>query len=80
MSVIHESVKEYYGKELSKSEDLKTNACCTLDEPPQHIKNALSKIHDEVISKYYGCGLTIPDKLDGLKVLDLGCGLSLIHI
>ena len=74
MSVIHESVKEYYGKELSKSEDLKTNACCTLDEPPQHIKNALSKIHDEVISKYYGCGLTIPDKLDGLKVLDLGCG------
>jgi len=74
MSVIHEAVKEYYGKELTKSEDLKTNACCTLVEPPKYIKKALAKIHDEVMSKYYGCGLTIPDKLEGLKVLDLGCG------
>lgn len=74
MSIIHEAVKEYYGKELEKSEDLKTNACCTLEEPPKHIKAVLSKIHDEVMAKYYGCGLTIPDKLSGLKVLDLGCG------
>ena len=74
MSNIHESVKDYYGKELEKSEDLKTNACCTLVEPPKYIKDALSKIHDEVMSKYYGCGLTIPDKLKGLKVLDLGSG------
>ena len=74
MSVIHEAVKEYYGKELQQSEDLKTNACCTIEEPPKHIKAVLSKIHDEVMSKYYGCGLTIPDKLDGLKILDLGCG------
>jgi len=74
MSTIHESVKEYYGKELEKSEDLKTNACCTLEEPPQYIKDALSKIHNEVMSKYYGCGLCIPDKVEGLRVLDLGCG------
>jgi len=74
MSDIHESVKDYYGKELEKSEDLKTNACCTLVEPPKYIKNILSKIHDEVMSKYYGCGLTIPNKLEGLKVLDLGSG------
>lgn len=74
MSVIHEAVKEYYGKELQQSEDLKTNACCTIEEPPKHIKSVLAKIHDEVMSKYYGCGLTIPDKLQGLKVLDLGCG------
>ncbi len=74
MNDIHQSVKEYYGKELTKSEDLKTNACCTLTEPPQHIKDALAMIHDEVMAKYYGCGLTIPDQLEGLTVLDLGSG------
>ena len=70
----HEEIKEYYGKELSKSEDLKTNACCTMEEPAQHIKVALSNIHDEVMMKYYGCGLAIPSKLEGLRILDLGSG------
>lgn len=74
MSSIHESVKDYYGKELTESADLKTNACCTIEEPPKHIKKALAKVHDEVMAKYYGCGLTIPDKLEGLTVLDLGSG------
>merc|ERR1719498_848178 len=31
-------------------------------------------IHDEVVTKYYGCGLCLPDGLKGLSVLDLGCG------
>ena len=74
MKDIHKEVKEYYGKELSTSEDLKTNACCTMEEPPEHIKEALSNIHDEVMAKYYGCGLAVPAKLDGLRVLDLGSG------
>ena len=74
MSEIHESVKQYYGQELSTSDDLKTNACCTIQVYPKHIKDAMAKIHDEVMTKYYGCGLTIPDKLEGLKVLDLGSG------
>ncbi len=70
----HEEIKEYYGKELARSEDLKTNACCTLEEPPEYIKKALSNIHDEVLQKYYGCGLAIPNKLEGLRILDLGSG------
>ena len=74
MSTVHESVQEYYGKTLDKSEDLKTNACCTLTPPPAHIQNILSQIHDEVMSKYYGCGLTIPEQVKGLKILDLGSG------
>lgn len=69
-----ESVKEYYGKVLQKTADLKTGACLTGSKPPQHIQNILSLIHEEVQAKYYGCGLTIPDALDGLRVLDLGCG------
>ena len=74
MSTKHEEVQEYYGKELNSSSDLKTNACCTMTAPPQEIVEALKLIHPEVKDKYYGCGLTIPFDLKGLKVLDLGSG------
>jgi len=74
MNDINESVQKYYGETLSKTEDLKTNACCTLEASPTHIMKALSNVHDEVQAKYYGCGLTIPSKLEGLHVLDLGSG------
>ena len=71
---VHESVQDYYGKTLSSSDDLKTDACCTNAHIPQHVKTALSLIHDEVMSKYYGCGIVIPESLKGLSVLDLGSG------
>ena len=38
------------------------------------MRDALTKINDEVVSRYYGCGLTIPSELAGLSVLDLGSG------
>lgn len=71
---MHDDVKEYYGNVLQQSEDLKTNACCTSAGLPKHVKQALAKVHDEVLSKYYGCGLIAPDVLDGMSILDLGCG------
>ena len=74
MSNTHQEVKEYYGKELQKSEDLKTNACCTLTKPPKHILEALNQVAGEVQAKYYGCGLTIPSHVQGLRILDLGSG------
>ncbi|MBT7609491.1 MAG: methyltransferase domain-containing protein [Bacteriovoracaceae bacterium] len=67
-------VQEYYGKTLQQSSDLKTNACCTIKVYPDHIKDAMSLIHNEVHNRYYGCGLTIPAELKGTKVLDLGSG------
>ncbi len=70
----HEEVSEYYGAILEKSADLKTNACCTVKYYPENIQKGLAMIHDEVVEKYYGCGLTIPDDLKGLRVLDLGSG------
>jgi len=70
----HDAVKEYYGKILAKSADLKTNACCTAERPPQHVIDGLAKIHDDVLEKYYGCGFVAPDLLEGCSVLDLGCG------
>lgn len=71
---MREDVREYYGKILQGSKDLKTDACCTTTSMPEHIKSILSGIHDEVLTRYYGCGLVIPDHLLGAKVLDLGCG------
>ncbi len=69
-----DDVKSYYGDTLSNSNDLLTNACCTGAEPPQYMKDILVKIHDEVLAKYYGCGLIIPPLLEGSRILDLGCG------
>mmetsp|Transcript_49953 Transcript_49953/g.79037 ORF Transcript_49953/g.79037 Transcript_49953/m.79037 type:complete len:361 (-) Transcript_49953:88-1170(-) len=69
-----DAVKEYYSKRLQTSDDLQTNACCTAGAPPDHIKKAIANIHDEVVMKYYGCGLCLPEDLDGLSILDLGCG------
>ena len=74
MNQIQDLVKTYYGETLQTSADLKTDACCTTDRPPAHISAALARVHDEVASKYYGCGLAIPTALKGLSVLDLGSG------
>lgn len=74
MQNTHQEVQEYYGTELQKSEDLKTNACCTLVKPPKHILDALNLVAPEVQAKYYGCGLTLPSGVKGLRILDLGSG------
>ncbi len=74
MDTKHLEVQAYYGKELASTDDLKTNACCTIQAPPKHILEIINQIHEEVIAKYYGCGLTIPYELEGLRVLDLGSG------
>jgi arsenite methyltransferase len=69
-----DSVKDYYGKTLQGSADLKTDACCTPAAPPEHLREPLARIHGEVLGRYYGCGLVVPPLLEGLEVLDLGCG------
>lgn len=71
---VHEQVKEYYGEVLGGTEDLQTSACCTADEMPAWLKPVVSSLHDEVLARYYGCGLVAPEQLPGLSVLDLGSG------
>ncbi|OIO10241.1 MAG: methyltransferase type 11 [Elusimicrobia bacterium CG1_02_63_36] len=73
-SKVEEDVREYYGKTLASSTDLKTDACCDTAGTPDYIRKALGKVHDEVLSRYYGCGLIVPHDVDGLSVLDLGSG------
>ncbi len=52
-----ESVKEYCGKILGGTLDLKTNTCCTNTAAPDYLQQAMSNIHAEVSARYYGCGL-----------------------
>lgn len=70
---MREEVREYYGQTLRSSDDLQTNACCD-QMPPEWLKPVLSQLHDEVVSRYYGCGLVAPQQLKGMRILDLGCG------
>ena len=69
-----ELVRNYYGQVLTSSSDLKTSACCTPGDMPPAAKRALQNVHDEVLARYYGCGLVLPEALAGTRILDLGCG------
>jgi len=73
-SSVIESVKDYYGKKLQSNEDLLSGACCSSEKPPVEIRNILPLIADEILTKFYGCGSPLPPLLDGMTVLDLGCG------
>jgi arsenite methyltransferase len=71
---MHELVRDYYGKQVQRTRDLKTQSCCNVGQIPQWLKPLLAHIHPSVMERYYGCGLTCPPLLDGCRVLDLGCG------
>jgi len=67
-------VQQYYGETLQVSADLQTSACCDSSTTPDWLKMAMGNIHEEVLAKYYGCGLVAPEQLKGMKILDLGSG------
>jgi len=67
-------VRAYYGQQLTGSADLRTSACCDADAVPSWLRPLLARLHPEVTSRYYGCGLVCPPLLEGCRVLDLGCG------
>ncbi|MDR0491908.1 MAG: methyltransferase domain-containing protein [Oscillospiraceae bacterium] len=74
MESILESVKEYYGKHLKSKNDLVSSSCCCTDAPPAAIREILPLIADEILDRFYGCGSPLPPILEGMTVLDLGCG------
>jgi arsenite methyltransferase len=69
-----EVVKDYYGKVLKGSKDLKTSACCDGGGVPAHLEALLANVHEAVRARYYGCGIVVPAALEGRRVLDLGSG------
>lgn len=69
-----ENAQDYYGKVLQGSADLITDACCTAEAPPPEVLAALANVHPQVKARYYGCGLVVPQAVEGCHVLDLGSG------
>ncbi len=69
-----DSVRHYYSEVLKSSKDLKTSACCTIESVPVHLRALMAQIHPEVSERFYGCGSPMPPALEGMTVLDLGCG------
>ena len=75
LTTIHDEVREYYGRTLSGSDDLHTDAPhCEAVPPPKYVLDVMPLIADEIIARFYGCGSPIPPALEGCTVLDLGCG------
>ena len=71
----HKELKEYYGRILNGTKDLKTNACCCDSSSiSPEIRVILKQIDDEILEKFYGCGSPIPPLINGCTLLDLGCG------
>lgn len=71
------NVQEYYGLTLQSTADLRTTACCLPASSlynSEQLKRALSRVHPQVTDRFYGCGSPIPPALEGITVLDLGCG------
>lgn len=69
-----ENSQKYYGEILNGSSDLLTDACTMAAAPAAHVKAALANVHEDVKSRYYGCGLVAPQLIDGMDILDLGSG------
>ncbi|MBA2237748.1 MAG: methyltransferase domain-containing protein [Lysobacter sp.] len=70
----HDDIRHYYGEVLQSSSDLKTGACCPLEAMPESVRALLADVHPEVKDRFYGCGSPLPPALEGMTVLDLGCG------
>ncbi len=69
-----DDIRHYYGSVLQSSGDLKTGACCTIDAMPAYLRRLLDDVHPAIRDRFYGCGSPLPPALDGMTVLDLGCG------
>ncbi|KAJ2718772.1 hypothetical protein GGI07_005598 [Coemansia sp. Benny D115] len=74
-SRVYSSVKDYYGKVLQTSSDLKTNACTAGSKPNPLVRSIIAtKVPKAVNDKFYGCGNPIPLGITGKDILDLGSG------
>ena len=70
----HDNSQNYYGEVLSGTADLKTSACCMADAPPMWLRDSITRLPEEILTKFYGCGSPLPLALDGCTVVDIGCG------
>jgi arsenite methyltransferase len=71
---VYESVKEYYGHRLQRSGDSLLVGRHNATQQHPFLEQILSKVPEEVASRYFGVGNPLPLGSEGMRVLDLGCG------
>ncbi|KAJ1794049.1 hypothetical protein LPJ59_004616 [Coemansia sp. RSA 2399] len=71
-SGVYENVRGYYSR-YTPITKMQTSIGPTISPHPI-IRDAISKVPKPVRDRFYGCGTPLPTGIDGLRVLDLGCG------
>ncbi|TMW67520.1 hypothetical protein Poli38472_011140 [Pythium oligandrum] len=71
---VYDSVKEYYGNRLQRSSEVMLTGRGVMTSFHPYIAQIVAKIPNDVLNRYYGCGLPVPLGIEGMRVLDLGCG------
>ncbi|KAI7822300.1 S-adenosyl-L-methionine-dependent methyltransferase [Kickxella alabastrina] len=69
---VYDNVRGYYSR-LTPMNKMQTSIGPTISPHPL-IREAISKVPKAVRERFYGCGMPLPTGIDGLRVLDLGCG------
>ena len=75
-SELRAALQEFYGRQIEKTADLETNACCDVNTMQLH-QGVVRLIPERAREKYLGCGSPLPDDLptlNGLTAVDLGSG------
>ncbi|KAJ1726898.1 hypothetical protein LPJ61_004888, partial [Coemansia biformis] len=69
---VYENVRGYYSR-LTPMNKMLTSIGATISPHPL-VRDAIGKVPKAVRDRFYGCGVPLPTGIDGLRVLDLGCG------
>ncbi|XP_041363661.1 arsenite methyltransferase-like [Gigantopelta aegis] len=68
---VAEKVRDFY-TEVAKKCEFTTNVN-NYHLSDEH-KELVKKVHNETMRRYYGSGFMIPEKIEGVRILDIGCG------
>ncbi|KAJ2795076.1 hypothetical protein H4R20_006001, partial [Coemansia guatemalensis] len=69
---VYDNVRGYYTR-LSPLNKMQTSIGPTISPHPL-IREAIANVPKAVRDRFYGCGVPLPTGIEGLRVLDLGCG------
>ncbi|KAJ2720634.1 hypothetical protein GGI07_004479 [Coemansia sp. Benny D115] len=69
---VYDNVRGYYSR-LTPMNKMQTSIGPTISPHPI-IRAAIAKVPKAVRERFYGCGMPLPTGIEGLRVLDLGCG------
>ncbi|KAJ2648329.1 hypothetical protein IWW40_003967 [Coemansia sp. RSA 1250] len=71
-SHVYEKVRGYYSR-VTPVGKMQTSIGPTVSPHPL-IREAIGRVPKPVRDRFYGCGVPLPPGIEGLRVLDLGCG------